>query len=112
MEITLEGKAVSLAEPTFGKIKKVVSVYNRLNRALANSSSPMDDEIINCTTELLSIALDKPVERLDEMNISFNEMVQATPRIAELCGISLGKVTPNQPGERTGVDGMNSTSTS
>ena len=112
MEITLEGKAVSLAEPTFGKIKKVVSAYNRLNLAISRAATPVDDDVVAGMTDLLCLALDKPVETVDAMTISFAEMMAATPKIAELCGITFRRNEGGEPGERQGADGMNSTSTS
>ena len=112
MEITFEGKSVFMTEPAFGKVKKIVSVYNRMNLAISQSSSPMDDDVIAGMSELLALALDKSPEQLDEMKISFSEMMAAVPCIAELCGISFKRHEDGAPGERPGVGGTNSTSTS
>lgn len=106
MIIQLEGKDVALPDLPFGKVKKITDLYNKLGQC---GTSVMTDEATGYMTEVLVLALGKSVEEVDAMTIKWSEVVAAMPRVAELCGLKMGPVTP---GEALGVDGMNSTSTS
>ena len=107
MQITLNGQPVELAEPNFGKIKKIISAYNRLSKSIA-SNGGMDDAVVDDMGGVLALALDKTPDELDAMKFSFIELARAMPVVAELCGISFEA----KSGEAPGVDSTDSTFTS
>ncbi len=111
MIFVLENKNVEVAEPTFGKIKKVVSLFNQLKNIQFDSGEISDDALTQMTS-MLALVLGKTNDEVDSMNISVVEIIQAVPSIAELCGLSMKPAGAQLSGEEVGVDSTASIVTS
>ena len=106
MKIILAGKEIELAEPAWGTVKKLTVLYNRMALAGGITTESMD-----YATLILSAATCMTVDEVDAMPITFTEMTDSLPKIAEFIGL-INVQKESTAGELLGVDGTSSTSTS
>jgi hypothetical protein len=85
--ITLENKTYDIAQPTFGNLRKIISAFNEMKYAGAESISSSNESSI-----VIGLLIGKTPDEVDLMQISFKEMVDALAAVPEICGLEMKKV--------------------
>ena len=105
-ELILEGKRYEISAPAFGKLRKIISAFNRMQIAGEDSLSAGDD-----TALVIGLLINKSIAEVDDMQISFKEMVDVLSKIPAIC--ELVEIKKESSGEvlAVGTDSMVSTAT-
>lgn len=98
MKITLAGQEHEVAPPPFGKLRKIIAAFNRMQRSGDTSLSETDDAAL-----VIGLLVSKTVVEIDEMTISFKEMIEALKAVPVICGLELATASGEAVAETTGT---------
>lgn len=82
--ITLGGVAYEVSSPPFGKLRKIIAAFNRMQAGGDAALSESDDAAL-----VIGLLVGKTVAEVDEIQISFKEMIDALATVPVLCGLEL-----------------------
>ena len=101
-KIKLAGETFDVGPPQFGKLRKIIAAFNVINANKDNTDLMMEQSSI-----ILSLLLDKSVDEIDKMPIGMMEVTVAISQVPEICGLVEGKPS----GEAQAAGGTTSTAT-
>jgi len=83
MKLTLEGNEVEIEAPTFGNLRKIISIFNNMPKGGVAIFTEDDDS----AAKLIGLLISKTPDEVNGMKISMREMVDAIAAVPIICGL-------------------------
>ena len=103
-KLILAGQTFDVPPPPFGKLRKCIASFNRMRVGGMESDTSMDEIAV-----IFSLLVNKSVDEIDCMDISFKEMTVALGQVPTICG--LVERSPESGEAQVATDGIPSTAT-
>jgi hypothetical protein len=104
LTIVLAGQSYEVVPPPFGKLRKIIAAFNRMQSGGDAALSESDDAAL-----VIGLLVGKTSAEVDEMPINFKEMIDALASVPKLCGLEM--VVPASGEEQVETIGIPSTAT-
>lgn len=84
--VKLAGQDYDIAPPPFGKLRKMISSFNKMVAAGLGSDVALDESAV-----IIALLIGKTVDEVDAMPISMDEMTAVLNAIPSICGLVQGE---------------------
>jgi hypothetical protein len=102
-QLKLAGQVVEIAQPPFGRLRKIISSFNRMRVAGESTETAMAEASV-----VIGLLIGKTSDEVDEMSITIAEMTDAISAIPEICGL-VQKAVSSGEAQTAVTDGIPST---